>query len=511
MTTIERRAAQYVRMSTDMQRYSLENQSDAIAVYAAHRGLVIVRSYEDAGRSGLRIEGRDALKRLIEDVTSGQADFATILVYDVSRWGRFQDTDESAYYEFVCRQAGLSIEYCAESFENDGSLTATILKSIKRAMAGEYSRELSKKVFAGQARLAAMGFNVGSPPGFGLRRCLLDEQGRPKMMLTAGQRKNVKSERVIFVRGPGHEVETIQKVYDLFLDQKKSLVDIANVLNAQGILNARNCEWTTMSVRQLLSNEKYIGNCVYNRGSKKLGGKWKRNPRSEWVRASGAFEAIISPEHFRAAQCQLKENSRSLTDNDLLDFLSAIRCREGHLSATIIKASKVAPSDNTFKQHFGSLTNAFHRVGYTNSVVEARQASVELRRSICADILMNVTWLGRSARFISKRQCQLSINEEITATVVLGRTAPVNQSAGYNQWRFGYRSQHKPDFLVVARVDPGALHVRDYFVLPFLFLPPGSWVTVSGKNYLRLEQFRISTLEPFYEICARVQLEMAHS
>ncbi len=45
------------------------------------------------------------------------------------------------------------MDYCAEQFENDGSPPSTIVKSVKRAMAGEYSRELSAKVFAGQCRL----------------------------------------------------------------------------------------------------------------------------------------------------------------------------------------------------------------------------------------------------------------------------------------------------------------------------------------------------------------------
>jgi hypothetical protein len=38
------RAAQYVRMSTEHQKYSTENQADAIAHYAAARGFEIVRS-----------------------------------------------------------------------------------------------------------------------------------------------------------------------------------------------------------------------------------------------------------------------------------------------------------------------------------------------------------------------------------------------------------------------------------------------------------------------------------
>src|SRR5215475_15106912 len=82
------RAAQYARMSTDHQRYSIQNQAAAIAAYAQQKDLTIVRTYVDEGRSGLRIKGRPGLIELIGDVESGRADFDHILVYDVSRWGR---------------------------------------------------------------------------------------------------------------------------------------------------------------------------------------------------------------------------------------------------------------------------------------------------------------------------------------------------------------------------------------------------------------------------------------
>jgi DNA invertase Pin-like site-specific DNA recombinase len=84
-------AAQYVRMSIEHQRYSAENQSDAILQYAVRYGFDIVQTYSDKARSGLRIDGRDALKQLLTDVESGAAGVKVILVYDVSRWGRFQD------------------------------------------------------------------------------------------------------------------------------------------------------------------------------------------------------------------------------------------------------------------------------------------------------------------------------------------------------------------------------------------------------------------------------------
>src|SRR4051794_17011060 len=99
-------AAAYVRMSTEHQQYSTSNQMDVIREFAKRRALEIEREYSDEGKSGLNIQGRDALARMISDVQNGEGKFSSILVYDVSRWGRFQDADESAYYEYICRQAG---------------------------------------------------------------------------------------------------------------------------------------------------------------------------------------------------------------------------------------------------------------------------------------------------------------------------------------------------------------------------------------------------------------------
>ena len=111
------RAAQYVRMSTEHQRYSTENQRDLIKEYADANNMIIVKTYADDGKSGLSIGGRASLKKLISDVETENIDFSFILVYDVSRWGRFQDADESAYYEHICKRAGINVLYCAEQFE----------------------------------------------------------------------------------------------------------------------------------------------------------------------------------------------------------------------------------------------------------------------------------------------------------------------------------------------------------------------------------------------------------
>src|SRR5690606_28918533 len=184
------------------QKYSTENQSEAIRQYAEARGIEIVRTYADAGKSGLKSEGRYALRQLIEDVEAGTADFRLVLVYDVSRWGRFQDADESAYYEYICRRAGIAVQYCAEQFENDGSPVSTIVKGVKRAMAGEYSRELSAKVFAGQCRLIEHGYRQGGAAGYGLRRRLIDQAGAPKGELARREHKSIQTDRVVLIPGP---------------------------------------------------------------------------------------------------------------------------------------------------------------------------------------------------------------------------------------------------------------------------------------------------------------------
>src|SRR5437867_11477057 len=236
-------AAAYVRMSTEHQQYSTSNQMDVIREYAKRRELKIVKEYSDEGKSGLNIRGRDSLAQMIRDVQEGRAEFAVILVYDVSRWGRFQDADESAYYEYICRQAGVAVHYCAEQFENDGSPVSTIVKSVKRAMAGEYSRELSTKVFLGACRLIQLGFKQGGTAGFGLRRMLIDQSGERKAMLKMGEQKSIQTDRVVLVRGPEEEIRVVRWIFQAFIGEGKMESEIAATLNAQGVVTDFGREW----------------------------------------------------------------------------------------------------------------------------------------------------------------------------------------------------------------------------------------------------------------------------
>ena len=222
-------AAVYVRMSTEHQQYSTSNQMDVIREYAKKRGQEIVKEYSDDGKSGLNIKGRGSLEQMIRDVLEGKAHYKSILVYDVSRWGRFQDADESAYYEYICKQAGVAVHYCAEQFENDGSPISTIIKGIKRTMAGEYSRELSTKVYQGACRLVKLGFRQGGAAGYGLRRVLVDANGVKKGELKMGEQKSIQTDRVVLVAGPDEEVAIVRRIYHEFV--------------TDGEIGIRDCRW----------------------------------------------------------------------------------------------------------------------------------------------------------------------------------------------------------------------------------------------------------------------------
>ena len=358
------RAAQYVRMSTEYQRYSIENQAVVIGAYAQAHNLAIVRTYRDDGESGLKLKNRAGLRQLLDDVQSGHSDFEYILVYDVSRWGRFQDTDESAYYEFVCKQAGLKVAYCAEQFDNDGSMLSSIVKNIKRVMAAEYSRELSVKVHAGACRFASMGFKSGGPTPYGLHRVLVDENQRPKGILNKGDRKYIQTDHVRLQPGDLREVTVVRWIFRRFLDVKSEAV-LARELTRQGIPPCSGARWTGHKITRILKNENYIGNIVYNRASSKLRGNRVRNPPDSWIRSNGCVDPIVPLDQFLAARKIIVERRvDGLTEGEMLTRLRRTLMKHGRISPTILRDAVGVPCHHVYIAHFGSMRNAYRLIGY---------------------------------------------------------------------------------------------------------------------------------------------------
>lgn len=501
--TFRFRAVEYVRMSTEHQQYSTENQAAKIREYAAHRGIEIIKTYTDAGRSGLSIGGRQALQQLIKDVECGNADFQMILVYDVSRWGRFQDADESAYYEYICKRAGIQVTYCAEQFENDGSPVSTIVKGVKRAMAGEYSRELSAKVFAGQCRLIELGYRQGGPAGYGLRRTLIDQHGSIKAELTRGEHKSLQTDRVILMPGPENEIQNISQIYRWFIDGGLMESEIAARLNEQKIRTDLDREWTRATIHEVLTNEKYIGNNIFNRRSFKLKKKRVENTPDMWIRKEGAFEGIVAPDVFYKAQGIILARTRRYSDQELIDRLKSLYQSRGLLSGLIINETDGMPSPSVYAHRFGRLIRAYHMAGFTPDrdyrYLETNKILRRMHPEIVEKTERQIADLGGSV-VRDPLTDLLRVNNEFTVSLVLARCHSLEN--GRNRWKVRFDTSLLPDVTVAARLAPTNHELFDYYLLPRLdFLQPR--ISLADHNPAEFESYRFDTLEYLYGMAER--------
>jgi DNA invertase Pin-like site-specific DNA recombinase len=496
-------------MSTEHQQYSTENQRQIISQYAGSRGMSIVRTYTDAGKSGLKIAGRDALKQLIRDVESGKADFAVILVYDVSRWGRFQDADESAYYEYICRRANIQVHYCAEQFENDGSPVSTIVKGVKRAMAGEYSRELSAKVFIGQCRLIELGFRQGGAPGFGLRRMLCDAVGQHKGVLTRGEQKSIQTDRVILVPGPNDEVQIVRWMYRTFVENRVTESALARMLNQQGILTDLHHPWTPGTVHDVLTNEKYAGNNVYNRISFKLKKKRVVNPPDMWIRSNGVFEPVVPLDLFAKVQTIIHERSRKLSNEELLEQLRRVLEQHGRLSGLLIDETEGVASSSVYRHRFGSLVRAYQLIQYTPErdfgFIETNRQLRAMYPKLLSDINAQISNSGALVR-IDPRTDLLTINEEFTASLVIARCR--QRDSGSFRWLIRLDAGLAPDIALVIRMDAANVQPLDYYLFPRLDLT-FERLMLAEDNPLSLDVYRFDNLDFFFGMAERVRIPEA--
>jgi DNA invertase Pin-like site-specific DNA recombinase len=497
--TFHLRAAQYVRMSTDRQEYSTQNQAATIAAYAAERNLQVVPEYVDEGRSGLRIQGRDALQQLINDVQLGQADFRIVLVYDVSRWGRFQDADESAYYEFVCKRAGIQVLYCAEQFENDGSLFSTMFKNMKRAMAGEFSRELSVKVFAGQSRLVKLGLRQGGQPGYGLQRVLIGPDRSPKGILRFGERKSIQSDRIILQPGLLHEVKTVKRIFRLFTRHSRTEQEIADQLNQENIPNQLGRPWVRSTIQRMLCSEKYIGNNVYNLTSSKLGQKNVANPPGVWMRVEGAFDRIIEPATFEAAQRLMARRRVGRTPRELrpsnariLGKLARLFEEKGCLTSEMINAAEGLPHSTLYRKRFGSLKQAYELVGYRQdnnfAYFDGRRAVSKTIATAAAELELNFQAAKQRFEFDRDRNI-CTVNSGIAVSIVVARS--VRLPTGSLRWKIGRKIDRACSFVVLIRMTERNESALDFHLLPPAEIPERR---IEFQDWQQFCAFRVETM-----------------
>jgi DNA invertase Pin-like site-specific DNA recombinase len=490
--------AQYLRMSKEHQQYSLDNQRLAIQEYAETKGFSIVQTYTDGGKSGVVLKHRNGLRQLLQDVMGGNPGYRAILVYDVSRWGRFQDADEAAHYEFLCKSAGIPVHYCAETFANDGALPNMLMKALKRTMAGEYSRELGVKVLAGLKRLARLGFKQGGLPGYGLRRMLVSAGKEPKQQLAHGDRKSIATDRVILVPGPIEEVERVREIYRMFVEEEHTVYGISRELNKRKVKYSGTSHWDYAAVHHILSHPKYMGCNVFGRTSQKLGTPSVRTAGSEWVMTPDAFTPLINEATFQKAQRLLLNRTINKSNDELLDALRSLLAREGRLSLQLIKRCPAASSPSSYRRRFGSLRRAYQLIGYGHTddfgPIDVRRRTQALREDLICQIKTmfpsDFTVTRRGGRWRSR----LRSKSGLTVTVLIARSIGIESRIP--RWQIDPVAHERRYVTLVILLNMNNSAVRKMYLFPcmdrkrrFHVTSDDDWLKI-GKQLQCLSQFQ---------------------
>lgn len=503
------KGAMYIRMSTELQVESPENQERAIRTYAAQYGIEIVQVYADLGVSGINTEKREKFQTMIEDVEQGRNAYNIVLYLDESRWGRFIDSREADYHRMRLERKNVVCQSCEKPLTMTSNIADRIMTLLRDESASDYCRQLSQKVWAGQCNLVTKGFRQGGVAGFGLRRMLLNETGSPKQELSMGQRKSLLTERVILMPGPDVERGNVLWVYDQFI-AGRSETEIAAQLNAKGVKNHFGRPWSRGTVREVLTNEKYIGNNLFNRTSGKMKSPAKPNPESEWVRKDQAFEPIVDMERFYTVQGIYRERNKKITDEELLQGLRDLYARHGRLSALIIDEADFLPPSGLFRTRFGGLLRAYRMIGYTPErdyqYVATNQRLRALHAEIVADVVRSIERLCGRQIHMDPESCLLELNYNLFISVVISRcfTSP----AGTRRWKIRFDSGLHPDITVAVRMNTRNEAIQDYYVLPALEFSYDP-IKLSEANVGFLDSFRTDTLDYLLNLSINISLDKA--
>lgn len=300
-----KRAIAYYRHSAeDKQENSIPIQREHTLKFAKQHNIEIIHEEADEGKTGL-LANRPGFNNLFQNwiFNSIAPQFDYVLVYDVSRWGRFQNQDEGAHYEFVAKERGKQVVFVSRGFpKEDQQLIAHLQTSIERYMAADYSRQLSSKVFYGCVKVSQDGYSSGGRPCYGMARLLLDANKQPVRVLKKGEHKQIANERITFVPLNDDTTNVVKEIFKLFTEEEIGFSSIVETLNTRGVSSANGKLWNRHKILRILTNEVYVGTRVYNKTWNRLRQGKRNNPQSEWIIRPQSFAPIISRDLFEKTQ-----------------------------------------------------------------------------------------------------------------------------------------------------------------------------------------------------------------
>jgi hypothetical protein len=338
---------------------------------------------------------------------------------------------------------------------------------------------------------------------------LIDEGRNPKGELGRGDRKSLQTDRVVLTPGPPHEIEHVHSIYSMFVEEGKSEREIALALNQQGIVSDLGRPWTRASIHQILTNEKYIGNNIFNRVSYKLKQRRVVNQPDTWVRADGAFPSIVDRALFERARFIIDQRGNRYSDEELLALLQSVLEEEGSLSGLIIDERDGMPSSSLYRYRFGSLLRAYSLIGYAPDrdyrYIEINRHIRQSHPKLMAEVVAGLENAGGSVVCDPLTELLL-INREFTASIVLARS--FETQSGLLRWHLRFDTGLAPDVTIAVRLDRSNEVPLDYYIFPSIDMNTNK-IRMSEDNALSLDAYRFSSLDFFYSMAVRTAFQEA--
>ncbi|MCW0350409.1 MULTISPECIES: recombinase family protein [Pantoea] len=488
-----RRAAQYLRMSTLNQEFSLDNQAQFIKEYASKHNYEVVHTYDDAGKSGVTVSGRHDFNRLMDDVILKRISIEAILVYDVSRFGRFEDPSEGFFYKYLFEKQGVKVIFCADNIPENVIESPFFLLMLMYA-AGSYSKNLSQKVLAGHINLVNRGYYQGGPPGYGLERTLVDNNNQFKMKLRSGERKSLTTDRVVLSPGKKEEIKIVRKIFDMFVFRGLNEYLISVNLNREGYRYRDGSHWNRSRVHSVLINVRYTGKYIYNRSSTKLQTKKTKNHESQWVMHESFFKPIISIEKFKLAQEIINARSKQMSNDDILLYLKRKLQENGKISGFIIDQDDSGPSSSVVANRFGGLINAYKLIGYTPEIDYSFLTINKMLRLKNEELIKEIERKLIEIDVSVNDKKLVKVNKSLTFSIVVSRCR--NKGNDKYQWLVRLERSLNTDFNIVVRMNSLNTKPVDYFILPSLENFEKE-LKIKEQNTMLFELYRFENIDFF--------------
>jgi site-specific DNA recombinase len=293
----------YLRMSSDPQEGSIEQQRTELVKLAEKHGYKILREYVDEGKSGSKeTEKRIGFLKMIDD--SYKREFQVILCWDLQRFGRL-DPLKAAAYKDTLRTNGVFLHTCKEGVIKWDHFEEYILDAVYQGAAHEYSKSLSRDTIRGRLDMLARGEYPNGKVPYGYDRLYVSPEGRDypvKRSETFKKGKGWKRHLVI----NEEEAKVIRFIFREFVDKDTSMREIARQIKAVRP-KGDNQLWTKDTVKATLTNKTYAGFAHIGGLRNRLRAKEAHN-RFGYHECAGAVPAIVSLEDYDFSVAKIAKN-----------------------------------------------------------------------------------------------------------------------------------------------------------------------------------------------------------